>query len=70
MNIIQVCIAKGLLGSVFVPACANFDILVCLTCFHDIKTKKHSHTTCFYFLECDVISQLRHRYTKDLFCVT
>ena len=41
-----------------------------LTCLHDVKTKKHSHTTCFYFLEYDVISQLRHNYTKDLFCVT
>ena len=38
-----------------------------LTCLHDVKTKKHSHTTCFYFLEYDVISQLRHNYTKDLF---
>ena len=41
-----------------------------LTCLHDVKKKKHSPTTCFYFLEYDVISQLRHNYTKDLFCVT
>ena len=41
-----------------------------LTCLHGVKPKKHSHTTCFYFLEYDVISQLRHNYTKDLFCVT
>ena len=38
-----------------------------LTCLHDAKTKKHSHTTCFYYLEYDVISQLRHNYTKDFF---
>ena len=41
VNIIQVSIAKGLLGSVFVPACANFDIYCVLTCLHDVKTKKH-----------------------------
>ena len=33
MKIIQECIAKGLLGSVFVPACANFDILLCFDVF-------------------------------------
>ena len=33
VNIIQVCIAKGLLGSVFVPACASFDILLCFDVF-------------------------------------
>ena len=33
MNIIQVCIAKGLLGSVFVPACASFNILLCFDVF-------------------------------------
>ena len=38
-----------------------------LTCLHDVKTKKHNHTTCFYFLEYDVISELRHNYTKDFF---
>ena len=33
VNIIQVCIAKGLLGSMFVPACASFDILLCFDVF-------------------------------------
>ena len=40
MNIIQVCIAKGLLGSVFVPACASFDILLCFDVFARRQNKE------------------------------
>ena len=40
VNIIQVCIAKGSLGSVFVPACANFDILLCFDVFAQRQNKE------------------------------
>ena len=68
--IIQVFIAKGLLGSVFVPACANFDILLCFDVFARRQNKETFPCNMFLLLDYDVISQLRHSYTKDLFCVT
>ena len=40
VNIIQVCIAKVLLGSVFVPACADFDILLCFDVFARRQNKE------------------------------
>ena len=40
VNFIQVCIAKGLLGSVFVPACASFDILLCFDVFARRQNKE------------------------------
>ena len=40
VNIIQVFIARGLLGSVFVPACANFDILLCFDVFARRQNKE------------------------------
>ena len=50
VNIIQVCIAKGLLGSVFVPAGANFEILLCFDVFERRQNKEtfpYKHVSIF-----------------------